>query len=169
VLATGCVPGYQAADIEGRDLQSRYPQALEEARQGLARTVALADLLFAAWFAVDVARRGAGRHRQGGALLTAGGFVGVFTGAWLVTATAGDYPEGAAYEVAASAPAWVALAAIAAGMAWLVRGARSGPSDRGEGRVGPVPVGGGRGGDPHDLPRLHPPLDGPLRQLEQPR
>ena len=76
----------------------------------------MADLLFAACFAADVARRGAG----------------VLTGAWLVTATAGSYPEGLAYEVAAGAPAWIALTAVASGLAWLVQGFRRSRGDRGQ-------------------------------------
>ena len=36
------------------------------------------------------------------------------------------------YEVAADTPLWLGPAALVAGVAWMIRGLRSGPGDRGE-------------------------------------
>ena len=66
------------------------------------------------------------------ALLTAAAAVGLLAAAGLVVATAGTYPEGLLYRLAADAPIWLALAMIPAGIAWLVRGFRYGSGDRGE-------------------------------------
>ncbi len=132
LFLTACAPTYRAENIEGTDLESRYPIALEEARTGLARSVAVTLVLFTGWLAGDVTRRGPGRGQQGGALLTAGVVVGVLLVGWAVVATAGPYPQGGAYKVAVDGLFWLAWATFAAGAAWMNRGLRSAPGDNGE-------------------------------------
>ena len=132
-LATsGCVPTYQASDIDGSDLQTRYPDALDEARRGWAITTAAALLLFAMWLAADLGLRGTGQRNQGGAVICAAAIAGGLLVAWLVTATAGPYPEGLGYRVAANSFFWIGVVALMAGIGWVVRGFRGGPGDRGE-------------------------------------
>jgi hypothetical protein len=133
LLATAaCAPTYSAEYIKGSDLQTRYPDALEEARRGWAITTALALGLFAVWLAADLSLRGTGRRNQGAALVSAAAITAGLLGAWLLTATAGAYPSGFGYQVAASSVFWIGVVALAVGIAWLVRGFRGGPGDRGE-------------------------------------
>lgn len=133
LLATpACAPTYSAEYIEGSDLQTRYPDALEEARRGWGITTALALGLFAMWLAADLSLRGTDRRNQGASLVSAAAITGGLLGAWLLTATAGPYPEGVGYQVAASSVFWIGLLALAVGIGWLVRGFRGGPGDRGE-------------------------------------
>jgi hypothetical protein len=50
----------------------------------------------------------------------------------LVVGASGPYPRGRLYEVAVLVSDWLGPMALAAGIAWLVRGFRSGSGDRGE-------------------------------------
>jgi hypothetical protein len=132
LAAPGCVPTFRADHIDGTDLQTRYPNALEEARRGWAITAALALGLLTVWLAADVALRGADRSNQGGALISAAAVAGALLVAWVVTTTTGSYPEGLAYRVAANSFLWLGLAALVVGIGWVVSGFGSGPGDRGQ-------------------------------------
>lgn len=128
----GCTRSYSPTDIEGGDLQSRYPPVVEEASTGLVRAAAVALVLFVAWLAGDVALRRAGRQGQGGALLTATGLIAFLTFGALVVGASGAYPRGEMYEVAVLVSDWMGPLSIVSGITWMVRGFRTGPGDRGE-------------------------------------
>ena len=132
LAAPGCAPTYRADYIDGSDLQSRYPNALAEARHGWAIVATLTLGLFTVWLVADLALRGADRRSQGAALVSAAAITAALLAAWLVTRMSGPYPEGLAYRLAANSFFWVGLTALAVGTGWIVRGFRSGPGDRGE-------------------------------------
>jgi hypothetical protein len=129
---SGCTRSYSPADIEGGDLQSRYPPVVEQASRGLVRAAAVALVLFVAWLAADVALRRAGRQGQGGALLTATALIAFLTIGALVVGASGAYPTGEPYEIAVLVSDWMGPLSIVAGITWMVRGFRTGPGDRGE-------------------------------------
>lgn len=125
-------PTYDFADIEGSDAQTRYPAAVAEARDGLMRAAAMALVLFTAWLAVDVARRGTERHRQGAAFLTAALIVGVLVVSAFVAQTSGPLPQGRPYQVAVTAAWYLGLAALPIGATWVLWAFEHPPAERGE-------------------------------------
>ena len=130
--AAGCAPTYQYADIEGSDSESRYPVAVQEARDGLTRAAAMALVLFTGWLAGDVARRGTERRRQGAALLTAAVTVGSFVGASLVARTSGRLPQGLPYQVAMTTAFLLGPASLMVGATWVLWAFEHRPAGRGE-------------------------------------
>ena len=132
LAVAGCTRSYRPEYIAGSDLESRYPPVVERASEGVVRAAAVALVLFTAWLAADVAIRRAGRHQQGGALLTAFALVALLAVGSLVVGTSGAYPRGRPYEVATIISVWVGPVALVAGIAWLIIGFRSRPGDRGQ-------------------------------------
>lgn len=130
--AAGCAPTYDFADIQGSDSQTRYPAAVEEARHGLTRAAAVALVLFTGWLAVDVARRGRERERQGAAVLTAATIPGVLLVASFVARTSGPLPQGLPYQVAMTTAFWLGPAALVVGATWVVWAFDNQPAERGE-------------------------------------
>ena len=120
------------ADIEGSDSESRYPVAVQEARDGLIRAAAMALVLFTAWLAVDVVRRGSERSRQGPALLTAALLVGVLVVAAFVAQTGGRLPQGRPYQVAVTTAWYLGPVVLPIGATSILWAFEHRPAERGE-------------------------------------
>ena len=134
--AAGCATTHHYADIEASDSETRYPVAVREARDGLTRAAAMALVLFTGWLAVDVARRGAERRRQGAAVLTAAALVGTLLVASFVARTSGRLPQGLPYQVAMTTAFWLGPAALMVGATWVLWAFEHRPTGRGESRWG---------------------------------
>ena len=133
LAGAACIaPTHQYADIEGSDSESRYPVAVDEARDGLTRAAAMALVLFTGWLAVDVARRGRQRSRQGPALLTAALIVGVLVVAASVAQTGGRLPQGRPYQYAVTTAWYLGPVVIPIGATSILWAFEHRPARRGE-------------------------------------